>query len=390
MNRPAVVIGFGLVVVAMAIGLNFLSWQEETGSPVVPPPSPELAPVAPAPTASLVGASPIVGGQPTTPLDQAKSDGIGRPAVPTFDVVRVNPQGDTVIAGRAEPGARVIVRDGDTVIGAATADGRGEWVVVPERPLLPGHHQLGLEVVLGEGKDPAKSETVVMLVIPEKGKDIAGQPASEPVKPLALQVPRDGTGASRVLQSPNAPSPGVAEANAARQPGISPGSGSGVFVIPPPVSTASAVVSTLSVEAIDYGESGSITLSGKSEPSAVIQLYLDNSFIGRARTAPDGTWSLTPEQHVPTGIYSLRADRVDADGKVVARVELPFSRAPSLAQLSPGNYVIVQPGNSLWRIARRTYGDGVQYTVIYDANRDQIRDADLIYPGQVFALPATN
>ncbi|MEL7488070.1 MAG: LysM peptidoglycan-binding domain-containing protein, partial [Pseudomonadota bacterium] len=48
---------------------------------------------------------------------------------------------------------------------------------------------------------------------------------------------------------------------------------------------------------------------------------------------------------------------------------------------------IVQPGNSLWRIARRAYGSGFQYTVIYEANADQIRDPDLIYPGQIFEVP---
>ena len=47
----------------------------------------------------------------------------------------------------------------------------------------------------------------------------------------------------------------------------------------------------------------------------------------------------------------------------------------------------MQPGNSLWRIARRVYGDGVQYTIIYRANQKQIGDPDLIYPGQVFQVP---
>ncbi len=48
---------------------------------------------------------------------------------------------------------------------------------------------------------------------------------------------------------------------------------------------------------------------------------------------------------------------------------------------------MVQPGNSLWRIANHVYGSGFQYTLIYEANDDQIRDPDLIYPGQMFALP---
>ena len=44
-------------------------------------------------------------------------------------------------------------------------------------------------------------------------------------------------------------------------------------------------------------------------------------------------------------------------------------------------------GDSLWQISRRTYGKGNRYTVIYDANQEQIRDPDRIYPGQMFVLP---
>ena len=49
--------------------------------------------------------------------------------------------------------------------------------------------------------------------------------------------------------------------------------------------------------------------------------------------------------------------------------------------------MIIQPGNNLWRLSRQVYGKGIQYTVIYEANKDQIRDPDLIYPGQVFVMP---
>ncbi|MEP1031097.1 MAG: LysM peptidoglycan-binding domain-containing protein, partial [Alphaproteobacteria bacterium] len=58
-----------------------------------------------------------------------------------------------------------------------------------------------------------------------------------------------------------------------------------------------------------------------------------------------------------------------------------------MPNLAAGQVVIVQPGNSLWRIARRVYGEGVQYTIIYRANKQQIGDPDLIYPGQVFQVP---
>ena len=86
----------------------------------------------------------------------------------------------------------------------------------------------------------------------------------------------------------------------------------------------------------------------------------------------------------------FRSDQVDESGKVLARVSMPFSRAEPLTTMAAGTYVIVQPGNSLWRIARRSYGTGFAYSVIFKANLDQIRDADMIFPGQIFSLPATN
>jgi nucleoid-associated protein YgaU len=49
--------------------------------------------------------------------------------------------------------------------------------------------------------------------------------------------------------------------------------------------------------------------------------------------------------------------------------------------------IIIQPGNNLWKLSRVIYGKGTQYTVIYEANRDLIRNADLIYPGQIFRTP---
>ncbi|MBZ0325855.1 MAG: LysM peptidoglycan-binding domain-containing protein, partial [Alphaproteobacteria bacterium] len=76
-------------------------------------------------------------------------------------------------------------------------------------------------------------------------------------------------------------------------------------------------------------------------------------------------------------------------GAVVARISTPFSRAGVIGEIASGT-VVVQPGNSLWRIARRVYGDGIRYTTIYDRNKAQIADPDLIYPGQIFTLPAVN
>lgn len=70
---------------------------------------------------------------------------------------------------------------------------------------------------------------------------------------------------------------------------------------------------------------------------------------------------------------------VDAAEPIVAALEAP---KPNI------QLVTVQPGYTLWGIATRNYGDGLLYVRLYEANRDQIRDPDLIYPGQVFTIPS--
>ena len=99
---------------------------------------------------------------------------------------------------------------------------------------------------------------------------------------------------------------------------------------------------------------------------------------------------------VAQGVYTLRIDQLGADGRVASRVETPFQRdfprAPPPRPGLPGGAlsVTVQPGHNLWTLARSHYGSGVLYTQIFTANRELIRDPDLIYPGQIFALPGVD
>ncbi len=272
---------------------------------------------------------------------------------PSFDVVRVGPDGGAVFAGRAEPGANVSVNAGDHVIGEAVADRRGEWVILPDAPLEPGSRELGIVSELS-GQTPVASKDVVVMVVPERQQTEANVTGAAPV--IAVEVPRDGTGPSRLLQF-GGPERGLEGA------------------------------AGLTLETIDYDESGRLDFSGKAQPHSTIDAYLDNKFIGRAQTAENGRWRIRPMEAIPAGMHQLRVDQIDTNGKVISRIETPFSQADMARPIPREGVVIVQPGNSLWRIARNVYGKGVQYTLIYDANAYQIGDPDLIYPGQVFVLP---
>lgn len=306
-----------------------------------------------------------VTGQPASPASAGDADAGAEPAaqdpdpaVPQFDVVRVAPEGDTVIAGRAPPGAEVTILDNGEPIGTVTADSRGEWVYLPSEPLGPGSHELSLRAVPRDGA-PRDSDSKVVLVVPETGKDVAGRPTAEPQAPLAVLVPTDEQAlGARVLQRPSVPG------------------------------SVESETGDLALDSVDYDEDGNVSLGGRGLPGAEVRAYLNNDLIGRAETPPTGLWRITPDAPVAPGAYQLRLDMVGRDGDVVARIELPFSRAEPMRDFMGGGFVVVQPGNSLWRIARRTLDSGFNYTVIYEANKDQIRDPDLIYPGQIFEIPA--
>lgn len=333
LRKPLMIAAAGVLVVAVALGLNHFLFddsgrragQEAAGTQAVP----EAAPA---------------------PGDAA---GGGRPR---FDVVRVNPQGDAVMAGRAAPGSAVTILDGERVLGEVKADENGEWVFVPDDGLPPGERRLTLRIEDAGGKRVGSEETVV-LIVPEKGKDIAGRPAGAEAQALALRLGPGGSSAT-VLQ---APSSSATEA--------------------PPVS----------IQSVDYGQSGSATVSGRAAPGATVQLYLDNAFAGRTEAGADGSWRIVIETPPNAEKFALRADEVSAGGQVTARVAVPFSRGEKGMQPGPAvTSVVVLPGGNLWRIARRTLGSGVAYTAIYEANKSQILDPNLIYPGQVFSVPPSN
>lgn len=309
--------------------------------------------------------TPTQGSQQGTPLAQkAPSTGDAAQAAtesgaakPSFDVVRLSQEGDSVMAGRANPGATVEILADDKAIGTVTADERGEWVFLPTEPLPPGNHELSLRVKTGDG-DTVNSDHVVVLVVPKKGEDIAGRPSEEENQPLALLVPSEGNeGAAKILQKPTAVPGGV-----------------------------EAETGDLALDSVDYDDKGDLALSGRGKPNASVRVYLNNDFVGEAPVDNDGRWQAKPPENVDPGVYDLRVDQVVGE-KVVSRLELPFSRSGPITALKDEQLIIVQPGNSLWRIARRTLGEGMAYTVIYDANRNQIRDPDLIYPGQIFQVP---
>jgi nucleoid-associated protein YgaU len=149
------------------------------------------------------------------------------------------------------------------------------------------------------------------------------------------------------------------------------------------------VVANLVIDTITYDQVGDVALGGRGAANSFARIYVNDQPIETVQIAPDGSWA-SPLPDIDAGVYRLRIDEVDADGRVTSRVETPFQReAPELAAeaIQRPNAVTVQEGFTLWAIAEDRFGDGIEYVRVYEANRDLIRDPDLIYPGQVFEIP---
>ncbi|MEM8702973.1 MAG: LysM peptidoglycan-binding domain-containing protein [Pseudomonadota bacterium] len=479
---------------------------------------------------------------------ETQPDAVPLPPVkgPSFDVVGVEPTGETVVAGRSDAGAMVALTANGEVVGKSIANQAGEWTIILEEPLKPGDYDVGLEVHDEKGASIEESEQRLIVSVPEGGKEqplvvlnspdapanilqkpatgaqIAELPAQQGTEPTAsgggetqqgeaavaalstdagsgaaegsapagqstqtetaaapppaqetasqLQSAAgnganasasaetaaapaqggttdtaalnrnetaapaaetearasSGTGAAQTGQSVAGAQPGTAVQGAGgttggTQTAAGEVSGNGVQQEPATQAAAASGAATqpqqqpaaggapsITVEAVE-SEPDKVYVAGTGKPGSSVRVYVGEDYQGEAKVNSSGRWLVEGTKNVPEGDVEVRADLIAEDGDTVdARAAVTFEKeqdkqivltkvvatGTGSGQGSQGAdvqkslpVVIIRKGDNLWRISRRLYGDGVRYTTIYQANQDQIRDPDLIYPGQVFLTP---
>jgi nucleoid-associated protein YgaU len=199
----------------------------------------------------------------------------------------------------------------------------------------------------------------------------------------------------------------------------------GIELVQPAKPTPTELQGKITLDTISYSQTGNVQLAGRAQPQALVRVYLDNAAIADLDSDNNGNWG-GELAGIEPGIYTLRLDELSSSGQVTSRLETPFKREspevllpkqPSVqtvedtpevppapetalqenaAELPPTpeplpvpvvRAITVQKGDTLWAISSDRYGDGVLYVKVFEANRDAIRDPDLIYPGQVFSIP---
>jgi nucleoid-associated protein YgaU len=378
--------------------------------------------------------------EPSKPQSQANSDA----AVPSFDVVRIEPSGEGVMAGRAEPGWSVSIQDRGATVAETTADEEGAWSIVLEKPLPSGDHSLSVKSISPDRARSLTSQQAVPVAVGKGQQAVATRDeADEPTQPQT----ESGEAAEGAAPAP------TAEEAAAPEP-VSPSE---------PEEDARRKQPPVKFKTVDYEDSGDqagkITLSGTGDPGARISLFIDDAPLGEATIGGDGTWRFEKEVMFPNGEHKFRADLIDeASGVVVGRASISVRRtgpapeakaepaapepaapaaampdaAPAVAEAQPapepkppspqGNSApaaapqvtapqlaetgapavskpvthgkqhrprvyTIRRGDTLWEIAERYFGGGWHYVTIYHDNRKHIANPHRIYPQQKLNIP---
>lgn len=263
---------------------------------------------------------------------------------------------------------------------------------------------------------PAASETVEIPAPPADVMAAAATPAAPaPVAetPAAAPAPVAETPAATAAPAPAAetPAPAATEspAPAAETPAVEAAPAPAAATpAAPPAEPAAAPAPVVTIDAVELENGSRFYAAGSAADGAVVRLYIDDKALGDAKSGK-GRWLFQGDVKLAPGKHLVRIDQIGAGGAVLARAEVPFEiaddvlSAPTLAsgvgsaqagagsagEASPTqpSTFIIRRGDNLWMIAKRLYGQGIRYSTIYQANTDQIRNPDLIYPGQVFVIP---
>ncbi|MBW9112805.1 LysM peptidoglycan-binding domain-containing protein [Rhizobium cauense] len=265
--------------------------------------------------AALTGSpEPTSAGQPAPAAAPAESAS----NLPTFDVLRVEPDGSTVIAGSAEPNSKLEILDGDKVVTTTDVGPTGDFVAVLDTPLAPGDHQLVLRATGKDGK-ASTSEEVATVSVPKDGK---------PAELLAM-VSKPGK-ASRIITAPKPDTQVAANGAAASldqsgaqtdQAKASSDAASAANGVPSGAATNADVM----VNAVEI-EGDKIFVAGTAKPSASVVAYADEKLIGKSKAGPDGHFVIDGVMPLAVGDHKIRVDVLDDAGKVAVRASVNFNR----------------------------------------------------------------
>ena len=281
--------------------------------------------------------------QPATQSAQQQQP--ASPVMPSFDVLRVEPNGSTVIAGSAEPGSKLEISDGTTVIAKVDVGPSGDFAAVLDTPLKPGEHELVLKATGSDGRSVTSEETATVSI----PQDRAGKLLTMVTKPgkasRLLNVPGTeapaGQPATGAITAPTAETAAASPSPAAGSTPALPEASSGLVASAPPIPAAPSAAAgavapelaqALKVTAVEI-EGSKIFVAGLAKPNASLRGEADGKPIGKATADGNGHFVIEGTADLTIGDHTISVETVGPNGQVQLRVEVPFNR-PSGEQIA--------------------------------------------------------
>ncbi|HUH48581.1 MAG TPA: LysM peptidoglycan-binding domain-containing protein, partial [Mycoplana sp.] len=238
--------------------------------------------------------------------DTANADSAAAWQAPSFDLLRVEPDGSTVIAGHAEPNKELQILSGETVVATTDVGPSGDFAAVFDKPLSAGDHELTLRIV-GEGGGAKTSEEVATVSIPKDGSGellaMVTKPGSASRLITVLQGPQ-GTAKSGVAPSQDTSTDTAVltqpEAGAAGQAPESTGSQGAA-------SGSQADLPNVRISAVEL-EGDKMFVAGATKPEALVRIYANDKLLGEIKSDPQGRYVVDGQMSLPVGRHTIRAD----------------------------------------------------------------------------------
>jgi nucleoid-associated protein YgaU len=275
-----------------------------------------VAPAAPATTPAPANPS-----APATPAPANQAPATNDAAqLPSFDVLRVEPDGSAVIAGKAQPNSNLEILNNGQVIAKSKIDGTGDFAAVLDNPLPPGDHELVLRATGPDGKVSQSSEVATVSVPAQKGGELLAM-VTTPGKasrvltmpeaaPPALQAPANQQAANTAPAATPAPATSAATPNAATTTQAA---------APAPETAA------IQVTAVEF-EGTKIFVAGSAPADATVRALVDETQIGTSEAQASGSFVIEGNVDLAVGNHTVTAELLDAAGNVTVRVRVPFTR----------------------------------------------------------------
>lgn len=291
-----------------------------------------------------------------------------------IDIARVQADGMAVFAGRGAPNGSIFITENGKIFAQNTIDEQGQWVVLPEEALAPGAHLLELEMVSQDGVSQRADVSLVVQISSTADEKplVALVPQSDNQTPTLLQTP-DESKAQNKTADKTTDTIGQTQVTQADEVAEILGQGE-VFI---------------QIGSLSWGDDKQLSIHGVASGGDMVTGMMANLSLEPTGLAETGRWSskLNGNPFVAGDRQLLEVMLRGANDEVIARSQLMVSQSQLSAGLDGSLMVVVHKGDALWRIAYRSYGQGVRYVDILRRNSSKIDDPDLIYPNQIFAVP---